>query len=205
MDYIKLNYSEFISYKNQTGSNIHFIEYPDLYALYLVNGSFKARCDLKRTDIPNPDELDFEANYKNSSNLSEKTISEPFTSKVLKSGKKLFQRVYGTSESLTGGSNTFDFEIPYTQVKFNEIEIIGAELGDNCNLKILDNAAGTTSTIPNFELNQFGFNVNIRPSYYKRSSNYDADLISGMKIKVEYNSQSAKTIYINYILHEVKD
>lgn len=132
------------------------------------------------------------------------STTQPFASKILADGKRLFQRVHGISEALSVGVNTINFNIPYPQVKFNEIEIIGSELGDTANLNVLDTPTGLISTVPNFKLNQFGFNVNIKPDCYLRSSNYDADLFQDMKISIEYNSQSAKTVYINFILHEVK-
>jgi hypothetical protein len=133
------------------------------------------------------------------------TTNQPFAAKVLADGRKLFQRVHGESYTLNSGANTFEFEVPYPQVKFNEIEIIGAELGDRADLNVLDTASGLISGIPNFKLNQFGSGVYIKPDYYPRASNYDADLFQGMKISMDYNSQSAKTIYINFILHEVKN
>ncbi len=137
--------------------------------------------------------------------ITNQVESSPFASKVLSNGKKLFGRVHGENYTLESGENTKEFVIPYPQVKFNEIEIIGAEIGDNSNLKILDTATGTYSGVNNYELNQFGFDVYISKDFYRRKSNYDADLYTGMRICIEYNSVSAKDICINFVLHEVKD
>lgn len=131
--------------------------------------------------------------------------SPPFAAKVLPNGKKLFSRVKGEEYSLSAGSNTLDFAIPYPQVKFNELEIIGCELGDNATLRIKDDASGTYSTVPNYTLNTFGENVYMAKDYYHRASSYDADLYYGMRIYIEFESESAKTVYVNYILHELKD
>lgn len=135
--------------------------------------------------------------------VSEAPAPNPFASKII-GDKGIFQRVHGESYALSSGSNVIDHSVPYPQIKFNEIEIIGGELGDTCNLKILDTSTGTYTTIANYQLNQFGFNVNVKPDYYQRSSNYDADLFQGMRVYIEYASVSAKTVYINYILHELK-
>jgi hypothetical protein len=131
--------------------------------------------------------------------------SPPFAAKTLSNGKKLFSRVKGTEYALVAGFNALDFSIPYPQVKFNELEIIGCELGDKATLRIKDDASGTYSAVPNYTLNTFGDEVYMTKDYYHRASSYDADLYINMRIYVEFESVSAKTIYINYILHELKD
>ena len=119
-------------------------------------------------------------------------------------GKSLFNRTEGKSFALSSGANTCNFVMPWPIAKFNGVEIIGGELGDVVNLKVLDSTTGTYTTIPNYQLNQFGYSVNVRPDYYVRESTYDADLFLGMQISIEYTSSSAKTIYFNYMLHELK-
>lgn len=131
--------------------------------------------------------------------------SPPFLSKILPNGKKLFSRVHGVEFSVTTGSNNCEFSIPYPAVKFNELEIINAEIGEKATLTIKDDSNGTYTTIPNYTLNTFGNAVNIAEKYYKRKSDYDADLYLNMVIHINYTSLSNKTIYVNYILHEVKD
>ena len=131
----------------------------------------------------------------------------PFTDKILPNGKKLYIRVHGIQESVSGSPDTIDFNIPYNACKLTGIEIINGSVGDTCNLKIIDTPEGIVSGTPNAVLNQFGFDVNIGKDYYKRESSYDADLIKDMKIRVEYNSVNTLpvNVYINFILHEVKD
>lgn len=133
-------------------------------------------------------------------------ISEvaPFNSKILPDGQKLYSRVHGEEKSLTTGSNTLTFSVPYPTVKMTGIELIGAEFGDKVDFKILDDSSGTYSTIPNHTLNQFGYNVYLSKDYYIRESSYDADLYYGMVVEITYNSVSTKSVYINYLLHEVK-
>lgn len=131
--------------------------------------------------------------------------SPPFAAKQLPNGKKLFSRVHGEEYALSAGSNILDYSIPYPAVKFNELEIIGCELGDKATLRVKDDASGTYSTVANYTLNTFGDDVFMAKDYYHRASSYDADLYTGMRIYIEFESESAKTIYVNYILHELKD
>ena len=128
----------------------------------------------------------------------------PFAEKTV-DGKKIYSRVTGKSFSLVVGNNDLLFAIPYPQVKINGLEIINPSVGDHVTLKILDSAAGTYTTVPNLELNIFGDNVYISKDYYERMSNYDADLFQGMQVKIEYHSVDVKDVYVNYIIHELKD
>lgn len=137
-------------------------------------------------------------------NIVHVTKSPVFGEKTI-NGKKLYVRDHGASFALSAGTNdTLNFNIPYDEVKFNGIEIIGGEIGDKVDLKVWDTPTGTISTIANYVLNQFGYSVNVAKDYYHRESKYDADLIKDMKIEIEYNSVSAKTVYVNYLLHELK-
>ncbi|NJO48141.1 MAG: hypothetical protein HC840_00335 [Leptolyngbyaceae cyanobacterium RM2_2_4] len=137
------------------------------------------------------------------------STSVPFAAKILPNGKKLYTRIHGVSQSVLGAPDNIDFTIPHTNCKLTGIQIINGELGDKANLKILDTDAGLISGIPNAVLNQFGFSVNMGSSFYEFQSNYDADLILGMKIRLEFDAVAPdllpKTVYINFILHEVKD
>lgn len=129
----------------------------------------------------------------------------PFAAKVLPNGKKLYARTRGASFAVSTGVNTLDFDIPYPTCKITGLEIINGEVGDKVDLFILDDDLGTYSTVPNYVLNQFGFDTNIAKDFYNRESQYDADLYYNMCVSITYYSQSAKTVYINYLLHEVKD
>ncbi len=128
----------------------------------------------------------------------------PFSAKTdPATGKKLYKRDTGKSFSVSAGSNNCDYVITFDQMKITGVEIIGAEIGDYCDFEVYDTPTGTISTIPNAKLNQFGYSVNITKDFYKRECQYDADVIKDMKIRIVFNSVTAKTIYVNYIIHEV--
>lgn len=133
----------------------------------------------------------------------------PFAAKVLSNGKRLYTRIHGASQSVAGAPDNIDFTIPYASCKLTGIEIFNGEKGDKVNFKVLDTSEGIISGIPNYVLNQFGFNVNIADGYYKFTSNYDADLIQNMKLRIEFDAITSdllpKNIYVNFILHEVVD
>jgi hypothetical protein len=129
--------------------------------------------------------------------------TQPFGSKVLPNGKKLFRRAQGISSALSVGSNNISFTIPYTACKITGVQVLNGEIGDTANFKVLDTAAGTVSGVPNYTLNQFGYNVNIVPDVADYPAKYDADMFVGLVLRLEYTSISAKTIYINFDLHEV--
>ena len=152
------------------------------------------------------DQTDFESNFASlHRDAARATQQHPFASKELPNGKKLYKRLIGVAESLTAGANTIIWvqsDFPWT--KFVGLEIIGAELGDTCDLYVLDTSTGTYSGVPNLTLNKFAFTANIAPGFYKRVSEYDADLFQNLQIKIEYNSVSAKTLYVNFDLNEVK-
>lgn len=140
-----------------------------------------------------------------------KTKIEAFSAKtVILNGveKSLFKRIHGKSfNAVSGQLTTYDFVMPYANAKFEALEIINGDIGDYVNFKVLDTASGSISGVPNYMLNQFGFEVMMDKSgYYEQRSQYDADVIAGMQMRLEYfNAGNAnKTIYINYIMNEVK-
>lgn len=133
--------------------------------------------------------------------------TSPFADKILPNGSKLFKRVHGVSQQVSNSLVNIDFSIPYANCKITGMEIISAVAGDVCNFKILDTPSGTISGVANAQLNQFGFNVNIASIFYKHESNYDADLIQDLKIRIEYlpkDTSSTRDVFINLILHEVQ-
>lgn len=159
------------------------------------------------------DVTDFETNYKALANKAiyakvDVSASQPFASKILPDGKKLYKRVHGFSGTVSGAADNLDFVIPYDNCKLTGIEIVGGSKGDVVNLKILDTPTGTVSGIANYTLNQFGFSVNVADDYYEHKSEYDADLIKDLKIRLEYDGSNSdvvpKTVYVNIILNEVK-
>ena len=119
--------------------------------------------------------------------------------------KKLYKRVTGISQALTTGSNNVIFTVPYPWVKITGAQLIGGELGDTVSLYILDSTTGTYTTVPNYQLNQFGYSINVAKDFYESRSQFDADLYINMQIKIVYNSVSNKTIGVNFIMDEVKD
>lgn len=128
----------------------------------------------------------------------------PFSSKAMPDGKRLFRRKYGYVFTQIAGTSTHEITVPYTEAKINEVEFIDSVAGCSSNLKILDTAAGTYSGVPNYVLNQFGFDVNIQRDYYKDISQYDADVFTGMRIVIEFTSPSAFSLRVNIVFHELK-
>lgn len=182
------------------------------YILFTQNGPRRIECVILKTDPKSDDQVDFETNYLSTVNgnmnilsvdVKKEVKTSAFTAKTLADGRKLFTRNIGKAFALTAGVNVIDFDIPYPQCKITGIEVINGEVGDKANLYILDDGLGTYSTIPNYPLNQFGIDVNVPKDFYSRQSNYDADLYYNMCISFVYTSMSDKTLYINYILHEV--
>jgi hypothetical protein len=149
------------------------------------------------------DKLDFEANFKSKCNGKISNVQSPFADKSIGT-KKIYKRVHGIQQSLIVGNNDIFFTISYPWVKITGIELIGGEILDRASFHILDTTTGTYSTVPNFMLNCFGFDVNMKKDYYSHLSEYDADLYQGMQIKIVYNSISEKTVGINFLLNEVK-
>lgn len=141
--------------------------------------------------------------YPKESHVQKVEISTPIINNAFASkGNHHFR---GTGKKFICAANTTTscvFEISYTHVKFNGVNILNGNSGDTCNLKVLDNAAGTFSTVPNYTLDQFGFDWNITDS--KELLPYVADLYQTMKIVIEYtnNTDSETEIFINYYIHE---
>ena len=129
----------------------------------------------------------------------------PFASKNLPDGKKLFRRVHGLSAAVTSTQSSHKFTVPYTLCKITGIEVVSSEAGDFVDFHILDTATGAVTGVANYSLNQFGFSTYLAAGYHRDISNYDADLFAGLQIEIKYTSISSKTVYINLILHEVKD
>jgi len=129
-----------------------------------------------------------------------------FASKAVEGGN-LFRRKHGVRKTIAGNTtDTIIFEVPYPVAKIDEVEVINCSAADTIDLKVLDSTTGAYTTIPNYVLNQFGFDVNVSDIYYTDTSNYDAELNLGMQIEVTYknNESDPKSIGVNFVLHEVK-
>ena len=86
---------------------------------------------------------------------------------------------------------------------FSGIEILGGELGDMFQLKVID-IMGKYGQSPMGMLDQFGINWNARPNFVKEMP-YASRIMEDMRIDVIFsnNSASAKTIYVNFDLYKV--
>lgn len=138
--------------------------------------------------------------------IIEEVASAPFASKTLATGQKLFRRKHGIKQTIPANSTeNLELVVPYSFCKVNKVEIINSTAGDTVNFKVYDNSVGSISTVPNLMLNQFGFDVVLPSNFYVDKSNYDADLINGMKISVEYTNTKSEDVEIgiNIILHEM--
>jgi len=138
--------------------------------------------------------------------LNVKSISNAFADKVTSDGKKLYRRKHGVLGTISANSSgTLQLIVPYTEAKINKIELANCKFGDTVDLKIYDTPTGAVSTIPNYMLNQFGFDVIVPDGFYVDESNYDADLIQDMKVEITYktNSDSDLQIGMNVTLHEM--
>lgn len=207
MKNMQVDWLEFKQFVDDRGLSVQWIDWKGSYWLRAFDSFFSIECVLKKQDpIPQGSGLeDFVNNYKNNGNkkLDEPVKQSSFTAKE-ENGKKLFTRSHGAKYNLTQGLNHLEFAVPYVHVKFNAIEIINCEKLDSISLKILDTNEGLISGVSNFELNQFGDTVYLPDNFYVRESQYDAELYGGMIIKIEYNSQVAKEIAVNFLLHELK-
>lgn len=146
-------------------------------------------------------------NYQASANQPIDHERPPFGSKKLPNNKSLFRRIHGLSLTLDGTLNAqkTTFVVPYTAAKITSTEIVGAKLGDSIDFKVLDTAAGTVTTIPNYPLNQFGFSVYPSENRYEQKSEYDADLFVGLQLEITVTpvNTDVRTVYFNLVLHEV--
>jgi len=179
------------------GLDFFYIETIDNYEIYVQTGNIILWCDLDK-DLSS--EFDTLYKHKATRNLNK---NPAFKDKTI-DGKKLYKRVHGQSYTVVTGMTSCELNVPYPNCKVNGIEILGGELGDYVQFKVKDTDTGIISTVPNYVLNQFGFDVYLTPGLHRENSQYDADLIQNMKVVVEFHSTVSKDIYINFILHEVK-
>ncbi len=118
--------------------------------------------------------------------------------------KNLFKRGHGITKVCAIGENETIFVVNYAWAKITALEIINGSVGDTVSLFVLDSTVGTYTSISNYVLNQFAYNLNVAEKFYSKKSEYDADLYAGMQIKIVYNSVNEKTIGLNFDLNEVK-
>ena len=200
---IELNYSDWKA-KVDTDLLSHF-SYKEIgtYKLIAIDGPMVYLHELDQDN-----DLDYEENYLINANKKAGNYysREPFATKVLKNGTKLFRRKHGKKETIQANtSKDIIFINPYNSAKVNKLEIIDANALDRIDLQVLDTPSGTISTIPNYMLNQFGFDVVVADLIYSDKSDYDADLIKDMQVKITYHNDSNidKEVGFNIIFHEV--
>jgi hypothetical protein len=131
---------------------------------------------------------------------------EPFATKQLSDGRKLFRRKHGYIHNMPAGQTTeVVISVPYPECKINKLEVIDANARDTVDLIVLDTPDGTLSGFPNAPLNQFGFNVVVSDLLYSDKSDYDADLVFGMQLMVRYTNRTNadKEVGLNVIFHQV--
>lgn len=201
---MKVLWSEFKPFIQTRSLSIQWVVVGDNYVMRGIDGFFSLLCIIPTDRDLSPDTIDFEDNFKAAGNKSLPQQVQPFASKSLPNGKKLFKRYHGEQYNVTGGVNTLLYTISYSQVKIVGVDVINAEAGDRIDLLVLDSITGTYTTVPNYILNQFAFGVSTSKDFFRQESNYDADLYLGMQIKIVFTSQSDKTIGINFNLSEVK-
>jgi len=133
----------------------------------------------------------------------------PFADKVLVTGEKLYKRKHGFKMDAIPANSSASaiFIIPYQRCKLTDVEIVGGKEDDEVDFFILDTALGTLSGIPNFPLNQFGFDVQIVANTHTEHSDYDAELFSGLQIMFQYYNKNNSSVNpkFNLTLHEVKE
>ena len=129
-------------------------------------------------------------------------MTSPYANKDFQ-GKNLYARIFGKTFQVDAGANSLLFSIPFNAVKLFGADIIGGEIGDTCNFKVLDKAVNPIYGTPNALLNQFGFDVNLCSGTFSYASKFPADLIKDFQILIEYTSVSSKTIGVNYLMDEL--
>lgn len=200
---MEVSWNEMKTMVDSRNISVQYIIIGSNYWIKAIDDLFSVEC-LLPTDESNSDTADFVTNYKPKANKPIPVQRQPFAAKSLPSGKKLYKREHGIQVAVAAGSNDIIFTVPYPWVKIIGVELMYGEKLDTVDLIILDTTTGTYSGVPNYQLNQFGFSVNVAEGEYEEQNAYDADLYQGMQIKLVYNSQSAKTIGINFNLTEVK-
>lgn len=196
--------------------NYQFDQTADKYTVWGYDGPEVHLCIIYRSPVPQPvidsgysqeqndtDKYDFESNYISNGNKAIDLQSFPFAAKNF-GRKKIYKRVVGTSSAVSAGDNEIIYAVSFPWVKMTGIEVVGAEVGDTACFYILDSATGLVSGIPNCQLNQFAFNVNVAKDFYEHKSEFDADLYQGLQLKIVFKSISTKTVGFNLIFNEIK-
>lgn len=176
-----------------------------------IDGSFELSCIIPTNTSLSADSLDFVTNFQSNANKPQITNSNvqsqpPYGSKIVAINgitHNLYARFTGQQYSLAIGANTLQYTATYPWSKLIGVECINCEALDTVNFMIYDTSLGTYSGHPNALLNQFSFSLNLPKDFYQRMAQFDADIYQGMIITMIYNSQSAKTVGINFLIDQV--
>lgn len=204
---INLNYTDWKSNVDSKALDHYSYIQNGRYILMAIDGQLVFNHKLDQDD-----NADYEANYLPSANKKMGSFysREPFATKELKDGSKLFRRKHGVKETIAANSEKeIVFTVPYAKAKINKLEVIDARALDRVDLFVKSpvdaNVAEAYGMPANYLLNQFGFDVVVSDLLYSDKSDYDADVYQGFQIVVKYKNDSAeeKTVGFNLIYHEV--
>ena len=142
--------------------------------------------------------------------------TQPFASKILSNGAKLFRRKKGYSLSINANSNNSIYiPAPYSLQKINKVELICGACGDQVDLAVYDSEDGVyqlslgvapENINPDLELNKFSDKTYVIENVDIDESNYDAELPQNYRIKITYYNNSPTsdiTVYFNIVWHQV--
>ena len=204
---IELNYTDWKA--NVDSKDLAHFSYikDNHYYLIAIDGAliFKHKLDID-------DNADYETKYLAEANkkLGSFYSREPFATKILKDGSKLFRRKHGQKISIpTGEEREVVFSCPYDKAKINKLEIIKANPLDRVDLYVkspADPAIAALYGLPaDLLLNQFGFDVSVAELLYSDKSDYDAELLKGFQTIVKYKNDGPSDVEVGFNLtfHEV--
>lgn len=206
MEFLTVSWKAIKQFATERLLSIQYVEDGNNYHLIVFDKYFSLKTTLSK--LVNIEEVtDFESNYKvtgNSKLEQPLTIGSipPSAAKTI-GNKKLFKRVKGLQMVTVPGLNNLIWTVDMNWAKLIGIEFINAQAGDKCSLVILDRIVNPIYGIPNQQLNQFGFDVNIAKDLYIHRSEFDADLYLDLQIKLIYTSTNNNTVGVNFIMNEV--
>lgn len=204
---IKLDYTNWKSNITEKGLDHFYYKNGDRYNIIAVDGPIYYTHELDQDDS-----ADYESNFISQANKKMGSFysREPFATKILKDGSKLFRRKHGIKETiLAGNEKQIIFTSPYTKAKINKLEIITANANDRVDLIVkspVDPVVAAAYGMPaDTVLNQFGFNVVVSDFLYSDKSDYDAEVYMGMQVVIVYKNDSNvdSEVGFNLVYHEV--
>lgn len=207
MIHIDLDYTDWKSNVNTKALDHFSYEAKGSYMLMAIDGQLVFNHKLDQDD-----KADYETNYLPNANKKMGSFysREPFATKTLKDGSKLFRRKHGQKVTIVANSEqAIIFTVPYGQAKINKLEVIDANARDRIDLLVkspVDVAtAGAYGMPADYLLNQFGFDVIVSDLLYSDKSDYDADVYAGFQIIAVYknDTNADKEVGFNLIYHEV--